>query len=236
MGGDAVWLADLLAGVRFELESLCHRFGVASVCGAVLEGFAEALPSWFSGRKRRVIASVVLYTSLLIARGVRKGLLKDVLDAFDVSKPSFRDAFSRVAFVDWDTGLVYLEPRLFEALSKRMRLPGHVGRYSVGEVVRNRVEKVYPGLYSSLDLVCMKSCGKSYLKTLLEEPEIARDAVLKLSTPRIAKWIVEKTVHTIAELLDVDTEPSKIAELLFEDPDKFKTAMRGIIERASASP
>ncbi|MEM1608227.1 MAG: hypothetical protein QXG81_02985 [Ignisphaera sp.] len=234
MGGDAIWFVDVLAGVRGELESLCHGFGVASVCSAVLEGFAEALPSWFSGRKRRVIASVILYTSLLIARGVRKGLLKDVLEALGVSKPSFRDAFSRVAFVDWDTGLVYLEPRLFEALSKRVRLPGHVRRYSVGEVVRNRVEKVYPGLYSSLDLVCMKSCGKSYLKTLLEEPEMARDAVLKLSTPGVARWIVEKSVATIAELLDIDAEPSKVAQLLFEDPEAFKTAMRSLIEKASS--
>ncbi|MEM0026678.1 MAG: hypothetical protein QXT53_02595 [Ignisphaera sp.] len=231
---DAVWLADVLAGVKGELEPVCSRYAISGVCGAVLEGVAEVFPTWFSGRRKSVVAAVILYLSLLIARGVRKGFLKDSLDLLKASKPAVIDAFSRIAFVDWDSGVLYLDQKLFNALAKKIKLQKHVKPYSFREVVRNRVVKVYPGIYSYLDFLCTKLSGKDFLKTLLEEPATARKVLLEVSVEwRVVEGVAEKIMETIAELLGVGEKPQKLAQLLFENPEELGKVFKNLLAKSS---
>ncbi len=230
MGDDVVWLANVLAGVRSDLEVLCSRFGVLNVCGFVLESVAEVFPTWFSGRRRRVLVASIVYLSLLIARGARKGFLKQVLDLCGASKPAVRDAVSRFAFVDWDAGFVYLDPNLYESLSRKMRLPQHVKRYTISDFVKNRIWSYAPGLYQHLEVVCMRNSKKDCITLLFENPDEFKNILLSIyKTPLVAKLVAEKLFTPIAEALQIAESPQKLAEKLFTNPEDVAKLLKQML-------
>lgn len=229
MASDVFWLADVLAGVRGELSSLCTRFGVLNVCLSVLESVAEVFPTWFSGRKKRVIAGSILYISLLIAKGAKKGFLRAALAECGASKPSVRDAVSALIHVGWGHGIVYLDPRLYEAIGKRISLPSHVRPYTVREVVRSRIEAFAPGLYNSLELSCRRASGKDCVSLMLSDPKTFIDVVTNSFRAQVvAKRILENFVAPVAKALSVKESPQKLVEVLLSNPEEFKRVLNSI--------
>lgn len=224
MGDEFVWFKSVVGKVKSDLDELCPVFGVDRFCGVVLDGFLEVDPLWFEGRRSRTIVASVLYVSVLLGRGPRRGLLKKVLDAVGVSKPSLRDAVTRFAFVDWEDEVVYLNPRLFNVLSKKIDLPEYVVPYVAKEVVRVKLKKAAPGLYEYFELQCVKEVGRDCVSLLFEDPAVFRDIVLKrYSVPVIARRIIERYLAPIVDALGLDEAPKKLAELLINNPKEFKS-------------
>ena len=232
MNSDSVWLSMILERVRLELDELCSEFGVSRECGLVLESLVEAYPVWFEGKKKKTIVAVVLYVSLLINRGVRRGVLSEVLDATGVSKVSIRDAVSRLMEVDWDMGLIYLNPRFYSALRKRIVLSGYVVPFVFSEVVRARLTRAIPGLYEYLDAQCKKNTGRDCVTLLFEEPAVIRDIIMaKYNAPVVAKRIAERFLAPVIDALGLENSPRSLAELLLSNPDELRRLLVAHIPR-----
>ncbi|MEM4489984.1 MAG: hypothetical protein QW816_02135 [Desulfurococcaceae archaeon] len=233
MDNGSLWLSMILDRVRSDLEGLCSELGVLKECNLVLESLVESHPVWFEGKKKRTIVAVVLYVSLLISRGPRRGVLKEILDLVGVSKVSMRDAVSRLINVDWDLGLVYLNPRFYSALRKRISLPGYVVPLMLSEVIRARLSRISPGLYEFLDLQCKKTTGRDCVAVLLEDPAVIRDIIVsKYGSLVVAKRVAERFFAPIVDALGIEKTPRELAELLVSDPGELRKLIISHVPRS----
>jgi len=220
---ESAWIKSIVERVKSDLDELCPVFGVDKLCYAVLESFLMVDPLWFEGRRSRTIVASILYISVILGKGPRRGLLKKVLDAVGVSKPSLREAIAKFILIDWEDEVVYLNPRLYDFLSKKIDLPEYVIPYIAKEVVRFKLRKTAPGLYEYFELQCVREVGKDCVSLLFENPVIFRDIVLKrYSIPVIARRIIERYLVPIIDALGLDEAPKKLAELLINNPEEFK--------------
>jgi len=220
---DGVWIKAIVYRVKPELEEVCPYFSLEELCNTVLDCIGIAFPRWFEGKKARTIAGTVLYISMLIARGPQRGTLKKVLESVGVSKPSIREAVSRLVVVDWDLGVVYLSPRLYSILSKRVALPPYVVPYTREEVVRVRLRKSMPGIYEFLETQCRRVLAKDCVEILFEDPAVLRNIIVeRYSVPLVAKRVAERFLAPVGEALGLDITPKKLAELLIENPEELK--------------
>lgn len=226
MSGDSPWLSMILSRVRPGLEDLCSKLGVLKECSMVLESLVESHPVWFEGKKKRTIIASVIYISLLISNGPKRGVLKNVIDLTGISKVSLGDAVSRLIKVDWELGLVYLDPRLYSALRKRVVTLNHVVPATLSEIIRARLSRVFPGLYESLTALCKKSTGKDCVTLLLEDPIVIRDIIVnKYGSPLIAERVIEKMLAPVIDILGIKKLPRELVDMLFNNPDELRELM-----------
>jgi len=229
MNSDFPWLSMILERVRPGLSDLCSELGVSRECSLVLESLVEAYPVWFEGKKKRTITATVLYVSLLLSNGPRKGVLRRALDAAGVSKVSLREATLRIVNVDWDLGFVYLNPRVYAALRKRTSLPGYVLPLTPRDVVRAVFSRISPGLYEALNVECKKSTGRDCITLLFENPALVRDVLVnRYREPVVAKRIAEKIFTSIVEVLHISESPRKLVELLYGNPDEVRRILTSV--------
>lgn len=223
LNDEYIWLKPLIDRVKIDLDELCPVFEVRDLCGIVLESIAEVDPLWFEGKKSKTLSSAILYIAILLSKGLRRGYLKKILEATGASKPTVREAISRFAIVDWEDDIVYLNPKFYTTISRKIKLPEYVVPYIPKEVVKIKLRKATPGLYEYFDLQCVKDVGKDCVSLLFENPAIFRDIVLKrYEVPVVAKRIVERFLTPIVKTLDIDETPRELAELLLKNPEKFK--------------
>lgn len=222
MNNDSLWLSMILDRVRSELEGLCSELGILKECSLVLESLVESHPVWFEGKKKRTVVAVVLYVSLLISKGPRRGVLREALDLAGVSKVSLKDAVSKLIMVDWNFGYVYLNPRFYAALRKRTVLPRYVVPLALSEIIRVRMMKTSPGLYEFLDVYCRKNAGKDCVTALFENPVVIKEIIVsKYRVSIVAKRVAERFFAPIVDVLEMEEPPGNLAELLLSNPDEL---------------
>ncbi|MEM4487996.1 MAG: hypothetical protein QXK88_04240 [Desulfurococcaceae archaeon] len=223
MTTEPLWLSMILDRVRPDLEELCSELVVLKECNLVLDSLVESHPLWFEGKKKKTVTAAILYISLLVSRGPRRGVLREALDLAGISKVSLRDALSRLVEVDWSLGVVYFNPKFYSALRKRVALPGYVVPLMLSEVIRAKLSRVSPGLYEFLNVQCKKGVGKDCVSTLLENPATVRDIIIsKYGTPIVARRIAERLFASIIEVIGVEKSPAELAELFTSNPEELR--------------
>jgi hypothetical protein len=231
---EKAWTRLLLDKVKVELEPICSNYGVRDVCEAVLESIAEMFLTWFEGKKKKTIVATVLYISLLIAKGVKRGILKTVLDRTDASKPAVNDAISNFVKVNWELGIVYMNPKLYTVLRNRLEIPSHVIPYTMSEIIKVKLRMAYPGLFEFLEILCQKNTGRDCISLLLEDPAKLRDLILtRYNIPLIAKRIAEKLIAPIVEELDINIPVSILADLFVNNPNELRKILSSNLQRTS---
>ncbi len=98
-------------------------------------------------------------------------------------------------------------------------------------IIREYANKISPGLYATLELICKNASGKDCVELFLENPNRLRDILLKHGDPYLVRFIVK---HILLKpiLLSIGLEEleNKLYDLFANNPLEFKSKIKELLQ------
>lgn len=106
----------------------------------------------------------------------------------------------------------------------------------IRQAVRNHVKNNAPGLYHTLDLLCIKLSGKDCIHLLLENPALFKETIVKIyDSPASLKVVLRIYMYPLTMELNTNKSIDEIIDLLINNPREFAELIYGCLGRSMHS-
>jgi len=100
------------------------------------------------------------------------------------------------------------------------------------ELVKKNAWNHVPGLYASLEFLCMREAGMDCLATLLEKPGVLRDILCKLYCDEYSlKFIVQHVfLKPVLSSIGVQGKEEELTDVFVNNPNEFRNKLATILK------